>query len=446
MVNKIVLIIGSLSAIILFGFLLLPISIPFLSEPVSSEQLTEISNILDIPEQELLDSQSSSLIYNYVRIDNEPDFLIPIIIDGSDEVVNNVEVSLDVLELEQVVPLSLELIRTITFDDGTTDIENINAFELNTVTVPLFDFVAINNDFRSIGNGKLELNVSVDIDNEIHQSQSKFIIKFDGKVIDTIDKTYSNSDVKNGKLVILDKLINLKPLLATKGNGVYTVEVIMDKFFIINTDHSRDYAEAVETIYTFDIEKSDVKSIKKDEHGNLSKVFDSDATISVSANAQSVGVTICLNNYKGGGCANTYSDSGTIPAPALGSVTITDVSTGKVVASKPPMGAGYCGRDQYGNTGFGYSTLSGALTQCGKGSAGGGGSLGFSAQRGESYRVTVSDPSASWVIDVPETGGAYNYSCVDAKSAVDTGQKSCSQHGGCRTIYSISSVRSCNFP
>ncbi len=439
MVNKIVLIIGSLSAIILFGFLLLPISIPFLSEPVSSEQLTEISNILDIPEQELLDSQSSSLIYNYVRIDNEPDFLIPIIIDGSDEVVNNVEVSLDVLELEQVVPLSLELIRTITFDDGTTDIENINAFELNTVTVPLFDFVAINNDFRSIGNGKLELNVSVDIDNEIHQSQSKFIIKFDGKVIDTIDKTYSNSDVKNGKLVILDKLINLKPLLATKGNGVYTVEVIMDKFFIINTDHSRDYAEAVETIYTFDIEKSDVKSIKKDEHGNLSKVFDSDVTISVSANQQSVQQHICLARQRGGGCGMPYSTTGVIPAPALGSVTITDISTGKVVASKEAGGAGYCS-----GRGFGYYVIEGGLTQC-RESTGGGGSVSYAGQRGESYKITVSDPARSWIVDIPEEGGSFSYGCVDSRKA-NYVQYGTNSHGAVYKFTGISSARVCSFP
>ncbi len=391
---------------------------------ISQSALTSASETFGISEQEILDNAQTRLVIQSF-LDESPDMVI-----------DEIEYSFKEIDLVNVEVKTMELIRTFTFDDNSQDIKNISSGVLDSVSL---DFLAVKDDSRPLTNGKIKFDLKVPITKEVSIIEGQFSVGLGDNVIKTIVINMDNSDVVNGKITLLSNEFQMNQILSNLPDGVHTLEVRLDKLFIVYEDFSREYSNPLSVIYSVDFEKSSAQTIKKNEQGHFTKTFDFDVPITVSANQQSASVQVCLSGCRGGGCCITYSQGGVIPAPALGLVTVTDISTGEVVASKPPMGAGYCT-----GQGFGYTVLSGSLTQCSS-SSGGGGSLGFSAQRGESYRVTVSDPSASWVIDVPESGGAYNYSCVDARSATQTGT-SYGNYGTSAGIYSISSVRSCNFP
>lgn len=396
-----------IGGITLFAVLILSISsIPL---PPDENQLQIQADFLNIEVEEMLDGATSQLVFTDA-FDSPPDLVI-----------EEIEFRFDEQDLTEVQVKPLNLVRTITFDDGTEDTSTIP-----TVTLESLNFLAIAEDSRPLNNGKIKFSLEMPIDETktVRQIEGDFSIGLDDMVVKSIFTKLKLSDIVDNNAVLLSTELNLNTLLNSKSVGLHTLNVRLDKLFVIYEDESREYSNPNQELYTIQFEKNDQKTIKKDEHGQFVKVFDFDVPITVSANTQSVSVSVCLSKCWSGGCCQTYTYSvgaysgGIIPAPALGVVTITDISTGEVVASKPASGAGYCS-----GQGFGYPIISG-VTQC-RAVSGGGGSLGFSAQRGESYRVTVSDPSASWVIDVPETGGAYNYSCVQN-----------AQNG----------VRSCNFP
>lgn len=409
------------------------LSIPEDQMQLGDPRLIKIASSLGVSEQKILDDAKEQLIINNFVGDDL------FVFADYGFTIDEIEYSFDEIELVDVVVKPLSLTRTFTFDDGSTDVELIDSSTLDAVSL---DFLAISNDVRPLTNGKVKFQLEIPVSKDIDLLHGEFTVGLNDKVIKSIfvDKTSISSSTTESDVTLLlfSEEFNIKQILSNLPDGDHTLEIRLDELYVIHDDNSREYSNPLEILYSVSLEKNSAKTIKKNEQGFFTKVFDFDVPITISANTQSTSVSVCLSGCRGGGCCQTYSESGTIPAPALGAVTITDVSTGEIVASKDAGGAGYC------SSGFGRAVLSGGLTQC-RTTAGGGGSLGFSAQRGESYLVTVSDPSASWTIDVPEDGGAFNYSCVDSKSRTQTGT-SWGNYGTSRPIYSISSERVCGFP
>lgn len=400
-------------------------------ESIDQEQLKKASDVLGVSTEEVLANYNQQLIIqNIFDGKPEPDFTIEEVDFYFDEQNIFKDNSTNSFSAKELV-----LTRTLTYDDGTQNIDTIKPSFLNTVSL---DFIAVKDDIRPIANGKINYQLSLDVTKEISIADGEFSIFFDQGNVKLIVKKLTNADVKNGKLIIFDQTLELNNLIATSSPGLHKLELRLDKFFIIYADNSREYANPNQILHTVEFEKNLDKTIKKDEYGNYVKVFDFDVPITVSASAQSVKVSYCLSGCRGGGCCSSYSDTGVVPAPPLGAVSITDLSTNKIVAHAPASPGGSC----YGS--FGYTLLSGSLTSCRYSE--GGSSLAFNAQRGQSYRIDVTDPLKSWVINVPESGGAYHYSCITDATKEDTQSQSCTQNGGCTTIYSISSSRSCNFP
>ena len=175
------------------------------------------------------------------------------------------------------------------------------------------------------------------------------------------------------------------------------------------------------------IEKSDTHSIIKNESGVLVKSFDFDVPLTISSNKQSVTSKMCLSMMRGGGCAYQHSSGSTIPAPAMGSVTITNIKSGEIVAQMDSVNKGSCTTDYR----FNIFSNQAYCSQNNYAVGGyGGSSLGYLAQRGQSYEINISDPLTSWIIDIPITGGEYKYSCI-----ADQGTQQGSSTG-----------RTCNFP
>ena len=412
---RVVGIIGIFIIIVVFA-----ISIP---EDVNNERLQRGADVLGVSAEEIIrESEQQLIVQNIVA--EEPDYVI-------DEVKFYVDEIPAVNVTSMTVARHLELERTITFDDGSIDRDVIKSaiFE-----IPKLDFVSIKDNSTPLSNGKINFKLYVNIDKEIQSAEGSFTIFFgeNRSIVKAISPKLSQSDVIDKKLVIFSEDVDLKSLLSQRSEGVYQLELRLEKFFIIFKDNSREYVEPLNVLYSISIEKNLSKSIVKDETGNFIKIFDSDVPISVSANAQSVTGVFCNSYYRTGGCADTYSKTTYIPAPALGSVIITD-KNGIVVASKPPMGAGSCVQIQ-------DRFVSGA-SQC-IGVTGGGGSLIFNAQRGQSYTISVSDPLRSWIVTVPEPGGSFSYSCIESKTSVRTGVTLSGIE-----IYGIqSNGRVCNFP
>lgn len=390
---------------------------------IDDGNLNRISNTIGIETTEIIRESKQHNVLQSI-FSQEPDFEVDDVQIFIDEIsINNTT--------DVTVSRNLELERIIIFDDGSTDKKTINSASFET---PIFDFTALVDDSRPLSNGKINLILSVDVEKEIEKTEGEFTVFFgsDKKIIKTIQSTHLQSDVINKKLTLFNEVIDIKSLMLSKSEGIYPLELRLEKLFIIFKDNSREFVNPLQVLYTINFEKNLAKSIIKDEVNGFVKVYDFDVPITISANAQSVTSLFCLSSYRGGGCASTYSQTAIIPAPSLGIVTITD-SNGLTVATKPSMGAGYCTQTQS------YALVQG-LSNC-LAVAGGGGSLTFNAQRGQSYKISVSDPSKSWTVNIPESGGSFSYSCIDAKQSKLTGYTLTGI-----PVYSIISLgRTCNF-
>ena len=386
-------------------------------------KIQRVSDIIGVSPEDIVNEAESQLLFQNIFPD-EPDFVI-----------EDVKVFVDEIA-EPPKAKSFELERTFTFDDGTFQKDIVKASLLEQVNLSGLDFVALKNDERSLSNGSINLKLTVKVDKEIERAEGEFVIFFGSNkdIVSTISLHLNHADVVDSNLLVFDRTIQLSNLLASKSEGIHTLELRLDELFIIYKDNSREFANPSQILYTIDFEKNIAKSIIKNEEGKNMKIFDFDVPITISANPQIVLSGFCNTYYKAGGCASSYSRETFIPAPALGSVTITD-KAGKIVAEKPAKSAGYClinaGRYLYGSSDC-VSVEPSA----------GGGSLSFNAQRGESYKITVSDPVKSWTVNVPESGGSFSFSCVESQGFVRTGLTLSGVE-----IYSIVSYgRQCNFP
>ena len=391
-------------------------------EEINQSALEQASNQFDLSEQEILENAEQQ-IFIQSFVNDQPDFII-----------DQVEYSIDEQQTPNVTVKTLDLTRTFTFDDGSTDVEEIDSSIVESVSL---DFLAIKEDNRPLTNGKIKFDLEIPVTKDVSVSEGQFSIGLNDKVIKTIIVDLSQSDVVDGKLQIFTTDFQIKQILSNLPDGIHTLEIRLDKMFVVYDDFSREFSNPSQIVYSVELEKNSAKTIKKNEQGHFTKTFDFDVPITVSANSQSVKTSICLSSCKGGGCCSTHSATGYIPAPAMGSVTITDVSTGEVVASKDATNAGGCKTRDYR-----LSSITGNQNVCT--TVIGGGGVGFNAQRGESYRIDVSDPKASWTIEVPESGGSFSYSCKTAVHKEATGYVY-GNYGTSQISYNETTMRSCNF-
>ncbi len=421
--NKLI-ILPTVLIIIVAGFLTIP------SEPTNSI----VFEIPDTNESKIVVGDVELIVNNddivpVTIIDQilsePPDLIIPINSELPPSILNEIQYSFEEETVIDVTINEYELIRTIHFNDGSID-EQSTLSELITL-----DFIALDNDIREINNGKISFKLTVPIQKPIRLAQGEFTFYYiesgESKNIKTVNyvfNTKSQSDVINDSLIMLDNEIQLSSILSSSPLGTHEFKVVLNKMFIIYDDNSREYANPNKTIYTTNIEKSDTQSIIKNESGVMIKSFDFDVPISISSNIQSVSATMCLSSCRGGGCCSQSTSSSTIPAPQMGSVTITNMESGEVVAQMDSVGKGSCRTD------YRYNSFGNQAYCAGNPSMTGGSSLGYSAQRGQSYEISVSDPVTSWIIDIPITGGEYKYSCI-----ADQGTSQGSSIG-----------RNCNFP
>jgi hypothetical protein len=401
----------------LFGIsalaMILILTIGSMPVPIDSEQIKKNAELLGTTQEVVFNNaQSQSLLTSTEK--QEPTYSI-----------GEVNYYVDEIKSPDIPSKKLQLERVITFDDGSQDTKLVQNDLLK------LDFISLKDDSRPIS--KLHLKITLPITREIDSSEGEFSVIFDGTVINFQTPRKTNADVKDGLLTIYDQTIDLKQQLSTKPSGSYVLDFKLGKFFIIDADNSRQYANP-SLLYTITLVKSTSQSLVKNESGDFVKVFDFDVPITISANSQKVSGTMCLSACRGGGCCQSYTKETYIPSPAIGSMTITDLKTNKVVASSPAIPAGVCASSDSRYSGGIY----GGLSVCD--SVTGGGSLSFNAQRGQSYKITVSDPATSWIINVPESGGAYNYSCIDHRTSI---VKSVNIYGV--ENYGWTSERSCNF-
>ncbi len=372
------------------------------------------------------DSVENIIIFDQLTLQN-PDLILPINEEEPMTILNEIQYSFDEVNTVDVVINEYDLVRTITFNDGSIDTKK------TSTKLQSLDLVSIDDIQKEVGNGKVKFELIIPVDKKVKSSESKFSfylidLEDDTKIKDvkTVFNKMTESDVIDNTLIMLNDETNMSSLLSGSDFGNYEFKVVLDEMFIVYDDNSKEYANA-NTIYSTSIVKSDSQTFIENEDGISVKSFDFDVPISISSNTQNVSASICLSKCQWGGCCSKSTTSTVIPAPAMGAVTIKNVSTGEIVAEMGAVANGSCRVDPdswvFGNQSF-CASASNARNLTG------GSSLAMSGQRGESYEINVSDPNKSWIIDVPLVGGEFRYSCV-----ADQGTKSGSTSG-----------RTCNFP
>ena len=348
-----------------------------------------------------------------------------------DIVIENTTMIFTESQVPEPITEPLSLFREFTFRDGTQDSTTIEAAQFQIVSL---DFIAFPGDNRPLTNGTVSFELSVPIAKEISDVGGTYSILLNNEIIRSLSFDGDNSDVIDGSVLLFAETFEINQLVVDLSPGTHTLKIRVDSTFVVYSDGTREFTSPNEIIYSVDFEKNDAKTIKRNEQGDLIKTFDFDVPITISSNAQEVRVVNCQYGFRLGSCQGNHYYDALIPGPALGRLTITDQSNNEVVASHEAQ-------EQIDCT---YSFLSrphnANITRCGPDDPRTSIGIVFSAQRGESYRIDVSDPSASWVINVPETGGdSYEYSCIDKRELVEYGNSR-------PRTYNITSERVCNFP
>lgn len=366
-----------------FGLVAIVIlSISSVGEP-DEDVLRIASDELGIPEDELLENAER---ISFLDSFNEPDYTV-----------NGIQITETVEEVE-LVSKAMELTRTLTFNDGTTDEEIISSTSL--VPIPSLNFITPTSELRPIGEGSVnfKIGMTIDEDKEVREIAGQFSILYN----DVVVKTVPVNTIEKENPVLIDTKVDIKPLMATSPDGVHDLEIQLDSLYIVYDDFSREYANPDEILYTLSFEKDSTQTLTLNEEGNFEKSFDFDVPINVYTKRTSFNGKYCYASYVGGGgCAISFTFVGAIPNPPMGSVTITDLKTGEIVAQSPPVSQGGCGAN--------HSKVLVGPSGCIRPTGGGG--LSFNAQRGESYQISVSDPARTWSVDIPEIGGSFSWSC-----------------------------------
>lgn len=385
----------------------------FLSTPADDldKNVKEFSQISEIPEDEIYSNVDTSVFgmsnlddatYTYKIEDISQDYSFSeIFVFEEESIVNDVSQREFILE------------RTLTFDDGSTSTETVNT-KFNAL-----DYISQSGVIKSIQNGKIGIKLVLPVDKIIEKGYGEFTVYVDDMYVTEIINGFSNVD---SDLIVFEKEFTVGSLLNNKPVGTHTFNVRLNEFYLTYEDNTRLYATP-DTIYSIEFEKNDSQSIIKNESGNYQKAFDFDSPIIISANSNGYQELLCLSACRGGGCCSSYSVGVVVPPPAMGSVKIKNIETGEIVAQKEAVSKGVCLQNE-------SRLIYPFVSECKTSSSGS--SLIYNAQRGQSYEIAISDPNTSFIIKIPESGGSFNYSCVEKREKISK--------------YDISSYRSCNFP
>ena len=347
---------------------------------------------------------------------------------------------------------SLELYREFTFDDGSVS-KSTHPFKALDFKLSSLDILTLSHKSKTMNNGtiKYTLVVPVPLNVDIDSIHGEFSMVVGDTVHDTVTFDGDNSNVNNvGDVYVFSKRYAVSDLLDSQPYGRHVVGMRVDSLYVDYADGIREYTASGKLVHSYFIEKersAEDLILLEEIDPVTSSTQPYDAEISIHRKYQNVSVKVCTTTQNGmmvpfgTGCSDgiAYETRAIIPAPGLGAVTITHVSTDTIVATVPAVSAPVCD--------IHYTFLEIPITTCvvttGVREELHSGLI-YTAQRGESYRIDITDPLKSWVIDVPLTGGksTYKYGCVDIRTATEL--DSLTVHGV--PEYHIDSVRHCNFP
>ena len=336
----------------------------------------------------------------------------------------------------------LQLYREFTFDDGTASSDTKGVADFNLPAA--LDILAIEGfSGKTITNGtiKLELIVPIPLNVDIDSIHGEFTVLMDTTTYDTSTFDGDNTDADNvGNVTVFSETYAANDLLYNRSYGPHALEIQVNSMYVDYADGIREYVTPQSNVYFLKLEKE-----RSTEQVTVQTEIDpipernpypQDGEISIFRNYQFVDINICSTDYNP--VCDTYPTTTIIPAPGLGVITITNVETGTVVATVPAVPATVC-TEKFPFVKIPISTCVVVLDIFEAPHSG----LIYTAQRGESYRISISDPAKSWVITVPETEKtSYQYSCIDQRTATEL----TTQNALGISEYRIDSERVCNFP
>ena len=390
------------------------------------------------------------------EIFDAPDYVEKLeITDSSGNVSGEIDVLVYVDEIEPVIiteKKELSLTRTLTFNDGTQNTETVNS----NPNLVAFDLVAIDGFSRDITNGNVKFELSVlgnPDDNRTMLVEGEVTIIYNGIIIDNVKMSNFTSNTLNASQdnQILSATYSIKDLKLIEGS--YPLEFRLDKLIILYDDYTNEQSQPYQSLYKINIEKNKNETIIQNGEWSFQRTFDYDVPVKISANQSLLEANYCMGVQRGNSnCGKVMVVEAIVPAPALGKIKVTEIKPNgniKIIAEKEARNAGECTnpsgefRSRSGGAfsgidfdlcssqqGYDYKTelLYGDSREKVQSASSnysifdkitkGGGSLGFTAQYGSSYRIEISDPPKDFIIDIPVTVGEISYSCVYDKNMI----------------------------
>lgn len=411
-------IIGIIAVVIVFAVFFL--SIP---EPVEEKKVEKASEIIGV---------TPEVIYEGAEQQTIIDSAINDITDPPDYVIDDVEFRIDTDNDLEISENQLRLVRILTYNDGTEKRNTVNNLQLEA---SVLDFITDADTLKPLDQGKLTLRLVLDVEKPIISGEGEFFVFFDEpfEQITLSTSTFDASDVNTNNRIVVDQwTYQISDLLKDRPDGLNTLQVRVDRFVVENEDRTKSYVNP-DIIYTIDFDKSSAQTITLGDNGEYIKTYDFDSPISITSKEARSSESLCLSKCRGGGCCSTYSKTTVIPAPTLYNVKITDITTNDVVASDTLRGQ--CTTYETDSRVDKNRSLSTCLASTGSDS------LVFNGQRTQKYRVTIDSPSADFTVNIPETGGKFNYYCYEERTLrfLYTDRYGTS-------IYTVDKNIRCNFP
>ncbi len=414
--NKLI-ILPTVLIIIVAGFLTIP------SEPTNSI----VFEIPDTNESKIVVGDVELIISNDDITDitildqilsEPPDITIPINSELPLSILNEVQYSFDEdIVTDKIAVNKYELLRTITYNDGSVD-KQTTFSELISL-----DFLTLDDDPKEFDKGKISFKLTVPIQKPIRLAQGEFTFYYiesgESKNIKTVNyvfNTKSQSDVTDNTLTMLDNEIQLSSFLSSSSLGIHEFKVTLDKLFITYDDNSREYANPT-TIYSVTIEKSNSQSIITNEDQNI-RVWDYDIPLTISTATQSVTADTCVSSSSGS-CTQYFQSFYKVASPKLGQITITNLDTNTELVRTDVVSKSSC-INKINNVNINLCD-----------SVGDGTKFTFILQRNNSYKISIGSPqNESFIINTPKTDDSYDYACLTTttQTKIPTTKDLCQPH------------------
>ena len=407
--NKLLVVVAVI-VLVSVGFLFYP-SEP--NETIVFETSKPNESKIIVGDVELLVSNDDIIPVSVIDIifNDEPDLTIPINSELPLSLLNEIEYSFDEDIVDDEITINkYELTTTITYNDGSESSQS------SFVDLQSLDFLTLDDSTKEFDKGKISFKLSVPINKKIKLAQSEFNVSYEtsieSKSIKYIFNTKTQSDVKDGMIVLLDEDIQFTSILNSSPLGTNELVLTLEKLFVIYDDNSREYASP-DTIYSATIEKSNSQSIITDETGNI-KIWDQDLPLTISTNTQSVTAETCVTSSSTG-CTHSFQSFYKVVSPKLGQITITNLDTNNEMVRTDVVSKSSC-----------INKVDSEINLCE--SVGDGTKFTFMLQRDTSYKIEIGSPqNESFVINTPETDDSYNFTTLTATTQTALPQKPMTQ-------------------